>query len=110
MPDETDISMIGANHPLVVMFQVGRIVGDLDQLVRPAGRPMGGLVVRYFCKPGCDKIHEQTFLASWQHLSQLFGQLHGFREMLPPHLVDQFDADAKKLRQHWLDTAGSVDV
>lgn len=65
----------------------------IDAYVLPAGRPAGAVSIDAY-PPGCRPAHasEVTYLMDWQTMATLQASLMAWRETLPEHVGDQYDA------------------
>ncbi|MDQ1700677.1 MAG: hypothetical protein QOG34_2540 [Frankiaceae bacterium] len=63
-----------------------------QSMALPASRPVGALVIDVW-QPLTGERELQVF-AAWTELAALTGQMRAWRDLLPSHIRDQYDARA----------------
>lgn len=94
---------------LTTSLEVGRPSRNLNGIVLPAQRPIGGLLISSRSVLNAETRDDQ-FLATWEQLAYLHGQLAAFRDLLSPQLADQWDAWSRQSYDRWIRVVAPLDV
>lgn len=86
------------NLRFATLVALGMVDAKGQEVAIPAGRPVAALVVQ--SRSVSSPEEETTFLVVWQQVAALEGMMRVWRELMPAHLRDQYDARAAEFEHN----------